>query len=693
MSSHGTRGIMTNDRRFLTMNANDIFASGRFFTGCNYWAGHAGMMMWRDWRPDVVEREFAALAANGIRVLRVFPLWSDFQPISKIRGWAGHFGGWGGPDGREVRGNGVDAEMVGRFRAMCDMAGRHGLRLVVGLITGWMSGRLFVPPAFEGVNVITDGDAMMWQVRYVRRLVRELRNHAAIAAWDLGNECNCLGESSQGEFWAWMNAIASAVRLEDVTRPVVSGMHSLSTDQLARCPIRLNAELTDVLTVHPYPFYTPGCSAEPFDTMRNELHPSAEALLYSGLGGRPCFVEEAGNLGGGVASRERTAANIRCALYSAWANDVRGYLWWCNADQEHLDFPPYDWTANERELGLFDRDGRAKPVLEEMRAFADFLDSLPFHRLPPRRIDATVVVPEREDGWKAAFGTFLLARQAGFDVCFAGAEGELPDSDFYILVSSTGDDAYTHSAWRRLVAKAEAGATLLVVKGASLRLTGLAETAGIEVDWMTKTPSVRRVRLLSEPERPFEVADAGGTCRILAKGAEILAEDAETGDAMMTSHVCGRGRILVVNAPVDVSAIDRTDCFAGDSLNPAYLVYREAMRIAGVRRVVEKGDAPTVGLTEHAFGDGRTLVVAVNYGPQPVRCPITVAGHVASVYRGRVENDAIDFDGNDVAVFEVRQFSARNTPPRTSHHGNLGHKILNIMFSCPSHTRKSGREI
>ena len=635
------------------MNTEKLFTPGTFFTGCNYWAGHAGMMMWRDWRPEIVEREFAVLAANGLNVLRVFPLWSDFQPITNILGWAGHFGGWGGPDGREVRGDGVDAEMLARFRAMCNMAQRHGIRLVVGLVTGWMSGRLFVPPAFEGVNVITDGNAIMWQVRYVRRLVRELRDHPAIAAWDLGNECNCLAESSQGEFWAWMNAIASAIRLEDATRPVVSGMHSLSTNSKARCPIRLNAELTDVLTVHPYPFFTPGCSAGPFNSMRNELHPSAEALLYAGLGERPCFIEEVGNLGNGVASRDRTAANVRCALFSAWANDLRGYLWWCNADQAHLEFPPYDWHACERELGLFDTEGRAKPVLEEMRAFASFLASLPFRRLPPRRIDAVVVVPEREDGWKAAFGNFLLARQAGFDVRFVGAEGDLPESNFYILASGADCDAYTHAAWRRLIGKAEAGATLLVMKGAAMRFTGLEEVAGVEVDWMAKTPSVRRVRLKSEPDRLIEVADGGGTCRILAKDAEIRAEDADTGDAMMTAHALGKGRVLVVNAPVDISSVERAGCFEGGSVNPLYLIYRETMRVAGVKRLVEKGDVPSVGLTEHIFGDGRTLIIAVNYGPSPVRCPFTTDGRIGMIHRGHVADGVIAFAANDAAVFEV----------------------------------------
>ena len=66
-------------------SAEDIFAEGGFFVGCNYWAKNAGMYMWSQWDRDVVERELAALAANGVSVVRVFPLWSDFQPLTGDR--------------------------------------------------------------------------------------------------------------------------------------------------------------------------------------------------------------------------------------------------------------------------------------------------------------------------------------------------------------------------------------------------------------------------------------------------------------------------------------------------------------------------------------------------------------------------------------------------------------------------------
>ena len=45
--------------------------------------------MWSDWRPAVVDSDLRRLAAAKLRVLRVFPLWSDFQPIHLLRGYLG----------------------------------------------------------------------------------------------------------------------------------------------------------------------------------------------------------------------------------------------------------------------------------------------------------------------------------------------------------------------------------------------------------------------------------------------------------------------------------------------------------------------------------------------------------------------------------------------------------------------------
>ena len=115
------------------MKPNDtIFTSGKYFTGCNYWASHAGTNMWVDWRPDVVDEDMARLAAHNVRVMRMFPNWRDFQPL-RI-----HYGG--GSHEREIRLRedplpftdagraGVDIVMADRFAQFCDLAEKHGIK-------------------------------------------------------------------------------------------------------------------------------------------------------------------------------------------------------------------------------------------------------------------------------------------------------------------------------------------------------------------------------------------------------------------------------------------------------------------------------------------------------------------------------------------------------------------------------------
>lgn len=629
--------------------AND----GSFRIGCNYWASHAGMMMWSRWDAARVERDLGALADNGITVLRVFPLWPDFQPITIRRGGGGKFVEWAQNDGPFSNPEGVDEEMLSRFRFLCDAAEKRGQKLVVGLITGWMSGRSFVPPAFDGRNVLVDPDARMWEVRFVRKFVRELKGHPAIAAWDLGNECNCLGEASAGESWNWLNEIASAIRLEDMSRPVVSGMHSLKSDRNAPWNMRMQGELMDVLTTHPYPLWTPDMNHEPFNSLRNGLHATAESLLYAGVSGRPCIVEEAGDMGRNVCSEARAAANVRVALCSSWAHGLGAYVWWCAFDQGHLGFPPYTWTAVECDLGLFDKDFRAKPALVEMKRFSDFLKEFPHASLPPRRVDAVCLVSEREHFPAASLGAFYLAKQAGFDMSFAGAEGAIPEARFYILPSGRGYNPYSGEAYANVLAKVRMGATLLVTKGNETAMPFVRETTGNEIDYVTKDPLSTTMTLKAFPGKTIAVR-AATTSRILSHESEVVGTDAE-GNPMMTVVEYGKGRVVFVNFAAESDAFLKGGAYSGKNLNPMYLVYREAARIAGVERVVEKpADVPNVGITEHRLDDGRTLAVAVNHDPSPAEVELSIKGRIARVWGGgAADGSRLSLGANDYCVLEV----------------------------------------
>ena len=55
-----------------------------FLLGANYLASNAGINMWREFDPEVVERDFALLREYGMNIIRVFPLWPDFQPVISL---------------------------------------------------------------------------------------------------------------------------------------------------------------------------------------------------------------------------------------------------------------------------------------------------------------------------------------------------------------------------------------------------------------------------------------------------------------------------------------------------------------------------------------------------------------------------------------------------------------------------------
>ena len=634
---------------------SNVFEDGSFYTGCNYWASNAGLYMWRRWEPETVKMDIELLAASGVNMMRVFPLWNDFQPLTRnMRGGCitDSFMQNDGPLQNEA---GVDEEMMRRFRYMCDVAEKNNIKLVVGLISGFMSGRIFVPPALEQLNCLEDPEAMKWEVRFVRYFVNRMKDHRAIVAWDLGNECNNLGEKTDAShFWLWINTIASAVRMEDATRPVVSGMHSMSTDARATMNLRDQGELLDEMTTHPYPVFTTGCCKEPFDTMRNELHPSAESLLYAGITGRHCFIEEVGDVGRCTAGEERSARNMRAGMFSAWANGLGAYVWWCAFDQQHLRFPPYDWYAIERELGLFRKGGIPKPVANTMKEFRSFLDGLPFKALPARRVDAVCVMSEYEGAWLQSFGAFLLSRQAGFDISFCGAERPLPDAKFYIMPSGDSDFTYTYGAWLRVLDKVENhGATLLLSKGGDMRLSDFERLTGCELDTFYKKDNVIEFTMADAPGRKISGRDCAET-GLVVKKAKVLASKAD-GTPVVTVNDFGKGKIVYVNFGIELDAINSGKCFTGADLSPHYLVYKTAAQIAGVKRLVERADIPHVGITEHRCKDsGKTIVVAVNYEPSAVNCPFTLSsGKVGKVFRGEVKGGSMSIAANDACVFEV----------------------------------------
>ena len=617
-----------------------LFESGTLEVGCNYWASHAGTAMWHNWDPECVAADLKAIASRGMTVIRVFPLWQDFQPLKYIRGGGNSRMGVGLDDNlltpEEVRRGGTDPVMMERFRFLADEAQKNGIRMIVGLITGWMSGRYFAPPAFLERNALSDPETILWEVRFVRFFVKSFRDHKAIAAWDLGNECNCMGGVDRPAAWCWTNTISSAIRLEDPTRPVVSGMHSLQANEKMAWTIYDQGELTDVLTTHPYPLFTPNCSKAPFNTYPGTYHASAESNFYEDLGGKPCFAEEAGSLGPMIACDERAGLHVQSALASAWVHDLRAYLWWCGFDQVKLTHVPYDNTALERELGLFRTDRSAKPVADAMLEFRKMLKKLPFEHLPKRTINAVCVIGKDPDrfSWTTAFGAFQIAKQSGIELKYAYCTKEIPESGFYILPSMNSDQCIPGLVWHELIDRVKQGASLLMTE-----YTGMIEpfrsVFSARVDYRCMIPRVIEAVL---PDGSEFKCKAPMTQKLLPENAEVMLKEKD-GTPLLVRNNCGKGQVFFLNAPIENEMAEN-----GGDFSAVYKMVFE--RVPHNKLFISKDIG--IGITEHCFENGNTAVVLVNYSDIPGKAVLADAD--GEVFFGKKNGAEISLAGNSMAV-------------------------------------------
>ena len=635
----------------------DIFRPGEFFIGCNFWGSKAGVHMWRqqDWDAGEIEKDIAAVAASGVEVMRVFPTWSEFQPIVRNIGCSGKRLEYlvEGKETPVYDPYWLDGKAVERFRFFCDAAHRHKIKLMVAVLTGWMSGRLFFPRAVEGMDLLTDNEALMVESRFMRAFVRRFRDHPAIAAWDLGNECNNLGNAKRAEdLWVWLNMASSAIRIEDPSRPVIAGMHGMSSDFTQSWNLRHQGELLDILTPHTYPSpYRPEANRGALNTFRNAMQQPAQSLFYEGVSGRRAFPQEVGNFGPTMSPDWMAALGIRQQAFATWMHGLAGYLWWVAFDQDHLAYPPFENNSMERELGMIRPDAvrTPKPQAQAIREFRRFKESLPFKSIPPRRIDAVCLVSEMEEFWQTSFGAFMLVKQAGFDVAFCGAESQkLPDARLYIVPSGTDWATYSNRAWTRVVDRVKAGATMIVSRGGQAGYSDWLEVTGLE-------------SVMYNGDHKIEFDFAGSRLRasdtFVAEqkpvGCDVLARD-QTGNTVVSIKRLGRGKVIAVNFDLEHQvALGLEGSVDGKIDNPMWKLYGFAAKEAGIVRRITRDDTGLV-VTEHPRSGTTMLAMALNTYGEDRAFDVRIDGDVVSVWNGEFKDGSLFIRGNDGCILEVK---------------------------------------
>ena len=657
-----------------TTNQSQLLRSclpdGQFALGCNYWASHAGIQMWEDWSPDVVMRDLERLKNLKMKWLRVFPLWPVFQPITRHRTFANataeiRLGEQPLPS-EGIGRFGLSEPALQKFKYFADLAHERGFRLVVGLITGWMSGGMFAPPALEGLNLITDSEAVLWETRFVSGFVQHFRNHEGIAAWELGNECNALAIVDRSQSALWMATISNAIRAADPDRPVLSGMHALTGETSGNWHLSDQGQWLDAMTPHPYPMFSEFSGLDALNSPRGVLLAAAANRFSEDLSGKPSFVEEFGTLGPCLGSPRVSAEHVRGVLHTLWAQNGRGMFWWCNSDFAHLEKPPYSWFPLERELGLFDADGQPRPFAVEIQKFAGFLEGLPIKSLPNRIIDAACLLTRDQEQWPVALSTFILGQQAGIDFSFHNLlEQKFPESPVYFLPSLKGAWCIERRHWRELCRRVRDGAVLYLSLEDAI-LDEFESTTGLRIE--TKQHRSCDLSVTFEGKTMgFPLAGRPGfTFSQGCKSLKILAKDSQ-GPPIFSEYKLGAGRVFVLGFAVERLLASLPGAFHGESDRGAWLFYRAIARSFQTGRkngkVVSK-ESPNVAVNEHPVNAGLRYLTLTNLSSELVSVTLkAVRGwRITAVSAPRPDQQANDpecwkvpLQGMQSAFLEVRK--------------------------------------
>ncbi|MBC7960765.1 MAG: hypothetical protein H7X94_12975 [Vallitaleaceae bacterium] len=86
----------------------------------------------------------------------------------------------------------------------------------------------------------------------------------------------------------------------------------------------------------------------------------------------------------------------------------------------------------------------------------------PFGQLPKRAIEGVCITTNQQDHWAVAYSTFILSKQAGFDIEFQHDDQPLKDAMLYILPSIKGVWGIPRHRWMEILNKVKEGATLYI---------------------------------------------------------------------------------------------------------------------------------------------------------------------------------------------------------------------------------------
>lgn len=600
-----------------------LFKDGELSLGVNYWASNAATRMWSEWNENVIENDIKNLSAIGCEYLRVFPLWSDFQPVMVLRSncfKGGYKRGYAFvgekplPDTEAGRA-GVDETMMRRFEKLCDIAQKYRMKIIVPIINGHMTFRIYNPPAVDGLDHFTSPESLMWQGKFIHYFVKRMKNHPAICAWEIGNESNCLSVADdRTTAWSWSAFVVNAIRAVDDTRPVCSGMHSLSLNDSSKesWTFADQSELCDVLTSHPYPMWRPYVNCDCPNSLRWVLLSSIENQIYADISNSGAFAEEVGTLRRTFSTFEALGDHLRNVLWLLWGNDSKALLWWCAFDQTKMEFPPYDWDEAGMEHGIMTAGYKINPTGRAIADFAKFKKECPINILPPPREKAICILGRDCKLYELAHSVGVLAAQAGLPIKFTYCESDIPESKVYLIPSAIRKGGLNRAAYKKLAEKVENGATVYMSFSYNICIPLMEEFFGFEIENREQCNEILNLSVsdISEiklnPRYKFKMK---------SHGAVPIDRD-----GIAWEYKRGKGRIIAIGLPFEMILLNNKESY---QKYPAYELYRMIGKDIVEKNILCSTDSEVI-ITEHPEDENTTYAIVCNCSPDKKRVKPTV---------------------------------------------------------------------
>ncbi len=331
--------------------------------GVNYTPSAGWFHHWLDFDLDVVHRDFDSIASLGADHVRIFPLWSIFQPNRTL----------------------IRPQALKDLGALVDAAAEHGLEVSVDALQGHLSSFDFLPAwvtSWHRANLFSDPLVKRGQLAYLKELAASLAGKSNVLGLSLGNEFSQFASAEHPDVQAvspaeaenWLIELLGAVQQE-----FPEGQHCHAEYDSAffdpRHPFTPagTARHGAMSTVHSWVFNQ---TAQRYGGMSPESLRLAEYLTELARAWakdplRPIWLQEIGAPSPHVAAEfagEFTREALRNVLD---CEGLWGVTWWCSHDVDRAlaDFPELEY-----DLGLFRTDQTLK---DQGRAFQEIAADAP----------------------------------------------------------------------------------------------------------------------------------------------------------------------------------------------------------------------------------------------------------------------------------------------------------------------------